>query len=746
MKKSRVIIPLGEGWKDIQVMLNRLKKLLNNDFEGVSGCAFDHSQYIGVYNSVYNMCTQGVPNNLSAPLYERHGEFMREYLKNEVLVSLKSTDSVNIFQEFNRRWTHHKIMVKWMSRFFMYLDRFYVTSQNVPNLTEVGLNIFNTIIYQNIKSVTTTEILNAIRKEREGENMDTKLIKMTIGIYEKMGMDSLDAYITDLEVPLLKETQLYYAQKGLHWLNMYDTPTYLQKVENALNDENNRVKSYLIGITDQKISKICEYELLEKHELALITKEGSGCKALLENKCDEHLSRMYRLFSKIKNGLEPIAKLIKEYIEEKGKSIINAYKNVLKEKEKDTTSNSDFIQNLIKLHQHCNKMVHDQFGKNLLFQTAMKDAFEVFLNMDVGDCSNVELLAKYCDQFLRTGGKKMIEEQVGQELEKVVKLFTYLNDKDLFVEIYRNLLAKRLLNKRSSSDYTERIMVGKLKLICGTQFTSKLEGVICDLSIGKDHLEKFKTFQKNGENQNEIDFTVQVLTTGYWPAYDKIDLKLPTQMKLCTNDFTTFYHQKNNNKKLVWVYSLGNCIVRMDCGKTTYGLNVTPLQAVILKMFSDFEGIYTFEEIVSKLNVSHKDPSQAKSIVKKILHSLSCGKYKVLTKDPKSKSITTSDKFKVNSKFKTKQKRLRIPMTSLEKSHNSRKVENNRQYTIEASLVRIMKSRSELKHNDLIAECVKQLNFFKPKMKVIKRAIERLIEREYLERITNKMEYYRYLA
>ena len=59
------------------------------------------------------------------------------------------------------------------------------------------------------------------------------------------------------------------------------------------------------------------------------------------------------------------------------------------------------------------------------------------------------------------------------------------------------------------------------------------------------------------------------------------------------------------------------------------------------------------KEIVSKLNVSHKDPSQAKSIVKKILHSLSCGKYKVLTKDPKSKSITTNDKFKVNSKFKT---------------------------------------------------------------------------------------------
>ena len=744
MKKSKVIIPLWEGWKDIQVMLIRLKDLLNNDFEEDSGNAFNNSQYIGVYNSVYNMCTQGVPNNLSEPLYERHGEFMRNYLENEVLVSLKSTNSVNIFQEFNRRWTHHKIMVKWMSKFFMYLDRFYVTSQNVPNLTEVGMNVFNTIIYQNIKSATTTEILNAIRKDREGKNIDTNLIKVTIGIYEKMGMDSLDAYITDLEVPLLTETHLYYAQKGLQWLDIYDTPSYLKKVENALNDENNRVKSYLIGITGQKLSKICEYELLEKHELALITKKGSGCKALMKNKCNEHLSRMYQLFSKIENGLEPIANLVKEYIEEKGKSIINARENVLKEKEQDNISNSEFIQNIIKLHQQFNKMVNEQFGQNLLFQTAMKEAFEVLLNMDVGDYSNVELLAKYCDQFLRTGGKKMIEEQVDQELEKVMKIFTYLNDKDLFVEIYRNLLAKRLLNKRSSSDYAEKNMIGKLKLSCGSQFTSKLEGMISDLSIGKDHLEKFKAFQKNDEN--EIDFTVQLLTTGYWPTYDKIDLKLPTQMKLCTNDFTTFYHQKNNNKKIVWVYSLGNCAVRMECGKSTYGLNVTTLQAVVLSMFSDFEGIYTFKEIVSKLNVSHKDPSQANSIVKKILHSLSCGKYKVLTKYPKSKSITTDDKFKVNSKFKAKQKRLRIPMATLKSSHNSKKVENNRQYTIEAALVRIMKSRSELKHNDLIAECVKQLNFFKPKMKVIKRAIERLIEREYLERITDKLGYYRYLA
>ena len=87
---------------------------------------------------------------------------MREYLESEVLASLKATPSSEILVETQRRWAHHKIMVKWMSKFFMYLDRFYVQHHTVPKLKEVGMNVFKTIIYQNIKSVTTQEVLSVI--------------------------------------------------------------------------------------------------------------------------------------------------------------------------------------------------------------------------------------------------------------------------------------------------------------------------------------------------------------------------------------------------------------------------------------------------------------------------------------------------------------------------------------------------------------------------------------------------------
>ena len=397
-------IQLEDGWSEILTMLNRLKEMLRNEFKEQKGSAFENRQYMSVYNSVYNMCTQRTPHNWSAPLYERHGSFMREYLESEVLVSLKATPSSEILVETQRRWAHHKIMVKWMSKFFMYLDRFYVQHHTVPKLKEVGMNVFKTIIYQNIKSVTTQEVLSVIRNDRDGLDADKNLIKSIVAVYETMGMDSLDTYITDLETPLLEQTRLYYSHKGLSWLNALDTPSYLQKAEEAFQQESDRVKAYLIGITDAKLAKVCEDELLEKHEIALITKEGSGCKALLENKRNDHLSRMYRLFSKLPKGLQPIADLVKEHIEEKGKAIVETRANQVKEAGKDNVNDPTFVKSLIKLHDHFSSTVKDQFCQNALFQKAMKEAFETFMNNDVGNHSNAEMLAAYCDRFLKTGG------------------------------------------------------------------------------------------------------------------------------------------------------------------------------------------------------------------------------------------------------------------------------------------------------------------------------------------------------
>jgi hypothetical protein len=58
-----------------------------------------------------------------------------------------------------------------------------------------------------------------------------------------------------------------------------------------------------------------------------------------------------------------------------------------------------------------------------------------------------------------------------------------------------------------------------------------------------------------------------------------------------------------------------------------------------------------------------------------------------------------------------------------------------------------MKSRNVMKHVELIDETIKQLSQrFKPDVKMIKKKIDSLIERDYMKRAEGKRDEYHYVA
>ena len=68
----------------------------------------------------------------------------------------------------------------------------------------------------------------------------------------------------------------------------------------------------------------------------------------------------------------------------------------------------------------------------------------------------------------------MSEDEVDAQLDKVLRLLTYISDKDLFNEFYKKKLGRRLLNDNNTQDDAERSALSKLKQQFGTQFTSKV--------------------------------------------------------------------------------------------------------------------------------------------------------------------------------------------------------------------------------------------------------------------------------
>jgi len=89
----------------------------------------------------------------------------------------------------------------------------------------------------------------------------------------------------------------------------------------------------------------------------------------------------------------------------------------------------------------------------------------------------------------------------------------------------------------------------------------------------------------------------------------------------------------------------------------------------------------------------------------------------------------------------------KLKETEVELKDTREKVDEDRKHHIEAAIVRIMKARKVMEHSNLISEVTKQLQSrFWPNPLMVKKRIESLIEREYLERSKNDRKVYNYLA
>ncbi|KAF4726098.1 hypothetical protein FOZ62_005561, partial [Perkinsus olseni] len=245
-------------------------------------------------------------------------------------------------------------------------------------------------------------------------------------------------------------------------------------------------------------------------------------------------------------------------------------------------SDPTFVQKLIDMHDRFKTIVAECFQSDGLFQKSLKEAFETFINRDLGRFSIAAMMSSFCDRVLRKGGEKRSEEQVDALMSKLVDLFSFLTDKDVFAEIYRNQLAKRLLYDTSASDEAEKNVIQKLKMKCGAQFTSKLEGMITDISLASDMQKQFREYLSHRDSQADygnIDFSVTVLTTGFWPTYHPIDsVVLPMPMTRCLNVFTDFYNGRTQHRKLSWIHTLGQAVVGARFGARKHDLNCSTLQ------------------------------------------------------------------------------------------------------------------------------------------------------------------------
>jgi len=769
--------------------------------KNASSLSFEEN-YRHAYNLVVSKNGPMLYDGLTGLITQNLNTLTKEKLVPEFpRATLDGRDTVEICQEgeafiraFREVWDDHESSMSKISDLVKYMDRVYTESARVPKIMDRGLELFLSEIIRSTQSPIRTQlvatILRLIRMERDGTTINRSAMKQCVDVLLtlrdttiKVTSESI-VYKMYLEDEILKESEAYYKARGKEMVEVHDLSEYIRMVEVYINSEQDRTHSYLSFHTSAPLQHILVSNLLTPYTSTLLSgsdtlvPSSSTTEAKLHTSLDtlidaermDDLARVLRMFllPPEESGMKILRRHLKDSIISRGRAIneesdegstVPVPQTDNKKPAEAASTKSTVVQMAIKwmtdvlnLKDLCDRLLKNAWGGEVSLQVAINEALESFVNQNKRASEYISL---FIDDHLKKGVKGKTEAEIDNLIDRTISVFRFVADKDVFERYYKAHLAKRLLHSRATDDEAERGMLSKLKVECGFAFTQKLEGMFHDIRMSADLTESFRAFvQRMGEGEQQaptpVDLHTSVLTSTFWPITHTANLGgciMPPVIAKTISHFERFYHARHTGRRLAWQPGYGTADIKVAFKTRKHELNVSTFAMIILLAFEDIEVGDELEYAQIKTATGIPDAE-----LQRHLQSLACAKYKILRKHPPSRNVSTTDRFSFNNEFTAPLQRIKIQTvaskaeTTEERRETEEKVEEERKLQTEACIVRVMKDRKRMTHNDLITEVTRQLSSrFHPVPAAIKKRIEALIEKEYLERGDDKKSY-NYLA
>ncbi|VDM65096.1 unnamed protein product [Strongylus vulgaris] len=690
-----------------------------------------------LYKVVESLCE----NKMARTTYDKLLENVRKWIRGfrSDLSEKSSAGGVEFMKAVETLWSDYcqqmlaqlQILIR---NVFLYLDRTSIRQCS----RESSLVIFREeiVTYGCVLKKLVDGILECIAEERAGDQVDRSLLRALLRM-----LRTLDLYKQSFEEEFLTNTTTHYTHESMSLVRTLETAEFLLYIERRLKEENERVDFYLDESTRAPLLTRAEKCMISDHMQDVV---DNGLATLLTDNRVQDVTRLYLLLSRVEGGVPLLKTGFSSYIKRVGKAMIM-----------DPQHDPTMVEDLMTFKDKLDVFVDTCFGteeERMKFAQAEKDAFDYFINTRGN--KPAELIAKFMDARLRSANKEASDEQLDQLMNKVITLFRFIQvrkdlylGKDVFEVFYKKDLAKRLLLGRSASVDAEKIMLSKLRQECGAGFTQKLEGMFKDMELSKDLGVAFRNYciheTSLGRLGEIVECNVNVLTMGQWPAYETVQVTLPKQLNACLQLYEKFYDSRHTGRKLQWQPRLGQCVLKANfrpgCDKE---LKVSLFQAIVLLLFNN-QPSWTAADIMMATKLEHKE-------FVRTMVSLSCAKVRVLHKMPMNKEINDNDVFTVNTDMKEMRFRIRISEVQIKETEEEYKaveeeVNQDRQYQIDAAIVRVMKTRKKLNHQLLISELFAQLRF-PVRAADLKKRIGSLMERDYLRRCEEDPNAYQYMS
>lgn len=577
---------------------------------------------------------------------------------------------------------------------------------------------------------------------------------------------------------------------------------FIENVKKRIDHERETCRSVLFSSSFDKVYPAILKVLVETHvgnccsELREILEECGGDTVISEGKdvsmrvCDLHL--VYDVMSKTKFGLLMVQNTFSFFLEKAGKQKVEA---LLAAKISAADLPTKFSKLIISMWNNYSGIVSEQFANDPEVRKSLRDAFRNFINASYKDTSfNAgEAFAKFLDSILKKSSKASSSssspsDDLTPELIKTLsEIFPLIDDKDVFFALYSRSLSKRLITGTSVSKELEQRIINEVITSDNKEYFLKFNGMFEDLEGSTKLTAEFRasTEWKKAKAKCPLPTPViQLLSSSFWSLPQlSIELRLPTKIALAEAAFEEYYTAKNTSKKLVWAHNFG----KADISTAFFGSAATPAheggyvisapisQITVLDLFNNNDSL-TYAQISEKTQLfgQHLDSSIYPFL---ILHMLTAVVPSGAA-NPSSGSFFAPDTvFTLNKDFVGKKAKIALglinPSTSAgaaklltESSSSSvpaspqhdsggnddesagaidKFVTKQRLEMTKACIVRIMKKEKEVTHNNLFTKVSSELQRrFKLTAPVFKKALDYLLDEEYLARSKKEKDLYLY--
>ncbi|TKA74892.1 hypothetical protein B0A49_07887 [Cryomyces minteri] len=697
-------------------------------------------------------------------------------------------------RELKTAWEEHQLCMSMLTDVLMYMDRVYCTDHRQPSIYNTAMALFRDCVL--LSRITTSEeqwvtmlgvlrniILEQIKMERDGDIIDKHAIKACIYMLE--GLEAKDTsngpeklYSSAFEEDFIRTSHDFYKAEGETLLRESDAGTYCRHTKKRIDEELDRCRSTLSDSTTSKIERVVEDELIRNRMNDLIEMD-SGVKHMVDNERLSDLGLIFDLNARVDSKKTDLTKAVQRIVVAMGTAINNAGAAASQtqpapapetdgDKAKTTVAGVanlltvaaiKWVEDVLELKDKFDNVWSTSFRSDQALQTALTRSFAEFINAFARSSENISL---FIDDNMKKGIKGKTEYEIDVVLEKAITLLRYIQDKDMFDRYYKRHLTKRLLMGKSLSTDVEKQMVSRMKIELGNNFTLKMESMFKDMTLSEELTAGYKEHvTKRGDpDPRRVDLDIKVLTSMTWPlegmgasSESDEDARMktiyPPAIERLKMGFEKYYSEKHSGRKLTWLANMGTADIRATFPKVPskngtivrkHELNVSTYGMIVLLLFNDLPSgeSLNFEDVQSRTNIPTNE------LIRTLQSVAVSPKTRILVKEPMSKDVKPTDRFSFNESFESKFAKIKVlSITSgnkvegdRERKETEKKNNESRNHNIEAAVVRIMKQRKELSHQQLVSETLTQLaSQFKPDVVMIKKRIESLIEREYLDHI-----------